>query len=119
MLGASRVHRNLELGRHAAEKLLELEPHKTSNFVLLSNIHAEAASWEEVERVRVLMKKSTVEKQPGCSWIELRNEIHAFVSDSPAHPRAAEICNTLKALTVEMINPGYWSDFKFLLDIFD
>ncbi|KAM4112292.1 hypothetical protein ACJW30_05G130100 [Castanea mollissima] len=116
LLGASRVHRNLELGRHAAEKLLELEPHKTSNYVLLSNMHAESASWEEVERVRVLMKKSRVEKQPGCSWIELRNEICAFLSDSPVHPRASEICKTLKALTAQIRNPGYLSDFSSLLD---
>jgi hypothetical protein len=32
-LGASQVHQNLEFGRHAAEKLLDLEPHKTSNYV--------------------------------------------------------------------------------------
>jgi hypothetical protein len=56
-LGASQVHQNLEFGRHAAEKLLDLEPHKTSNYVLLLHMHAEVGSWEEVERVRVSMKK--------------------------------------------------------------
>ena len=118
LLGASRVHQNLELGRYAAEKLLELEPHKTSNYVLLSHMHAEVGSWEEVERVRVSMKKSRAEKQPGCSWIELKNQIHAFLSGNQLQPRTAEVCKTLTALTAHMRNTGDLSEFKSLLDVF-
>jgi hypothetical protein len=117
-LGASQVHQNLEFGRHAAEKLLDLEPHKTSNYVLLLHMHAKVGSWEEVERVRVSMKKSRVEKQPGCSWIELINQIHAFLSDNQLQPRTTEVCKTLKALTAHLRNPGDLSEFKSLLDVF-
>ncbi|PON77647.1 Pentatricopeptide repeat [Trema orientale] len=57
LLGAARIHRNMELVKYAIEKLSELEPHKASNDVLLSNIHAEIGRWIEVERIRVMMSK--------------------------------------------------------------
>lgn len=117
LLGASRIHRSLELGEYAAEKLLELEPHKASNYVLLSNMHAEAGRWNEVERVRVLMNERRTEKQPGCSWIEHRNRVHAFVSDDPTQPRIAELCSILKTLTAEIRNIDYMSDCKSSMEI--
>jgi pentatricopeptide repeat protein len=104
LLGASRIHRNLKFANYATEKLLELEPDKASNYVLLSKMHAEAGRWDEVERVRVLMKESDMEKQPGCSWIEVRNQVHAFLFDDPVQPRTAEICSVLKSLATEMTN---------------
>lgn len=41
MLGAWHIHHNPELGKLAAEKPFEFEPHKTLNYILLSNMHAE------------------------------------------------------------------------------
>lgn len=115
LLGASRIHRNLEVGKFAADKLFKLEPHKTSNYVLLSNMHADVGRWDEVESVRVLMKESRAEKKPGCSWIELKNQLHLFLSDDLAHPRIGEICSTLITLTAQMRNTCYMSDTNFSL----
>ncbi|PON77646.1 Tetratricopeptide-like helical domain containing protein [Trema orientale] len=67
LLGAARIHRNMELVKYATEKLSELEPHKASNYVLLSYIHAEVDRWNEVERIRVTMSKRKTDKQPGCT----------------------------------------------------
>lgn len=69
LLYACRVYGNLEIGRVAAEKLSKLEPHKSSNYVLLSNLNAEAGRWDEVESTRILMTDRGAEKQPGWSWI--------------------------------------------------
>ncbi|KAI3899926.1 hypothetical protein MKW92_000479 [Papaver armeniacum] len=91
LLGACRMHKNADLGKIASEKLFEYEPHKTSNYVLMSNIHAEAGRWNEVERVRMLMKERRVEKQPGCSWIELKNRIHPFFSDDSAETKTRHL----------------------------
>lgn len=56
-------------------KLLKLEPDKISNYVLSSNIHAEAGRWNELERVRTSMNESRAQKQPGYSWIEDQNQV--------------------------------------------
>jgi len=48
LLGASRLSGNFELGKLAAEYLLELEPDDLSTYVLLSNIYAASGRGNEV-----------------------------------------------------------------------
>ncbi|KAL4382737.1 hypothetical protein AHAS_Ahas04G0263400 [Arachis hypogaea] len=99
LLAACRVHKNLELGRVAAEMLLELEPANASNYVTLSNMFAEAGRWKEVERPRVLMREKQAMKLPGCSLIEIQNQIQSFISDDPSKSRAENIQFILNTLT--------------------
>ncbi|KAL3570595.1 hypothetical protein D5086_027844 [Populus alba] len=41
-LGACRVHGNMDLGKHAAEMILEQDPNDPAAYILLSNLHASA-----------------------------------------------------------------------------
>ena len=117
LLGACRVHKNLELGRFAAERLFELEPHNASNYITLSNMHAEAGRWEEVERVRMLMRGKRAGKQPGCSWIEVQNQIQHFLSHDPAKLRPKNIQIILNTLAAHMRDKCNTSDMKSAFDI--
>ncbi|WRX08231.1 Pentatricopeptide repeat - like 10 [Theobroma cacao] len=117
LLSACKIHGNLELGKIASKKLLEFEPHKTSSSVLLSNMQAEAGRWHEVENMRLMMKENEAEKQPGCSWTEVGNQLHCFLSNRPMQPETAEINSTLKALTSQIKNLDRISDdFAYPLD---
>ncbi|KAJ4968791.1 hypothetical protein NE237_015492 [Protea cynaroides] len=69
LLSACRTHGNLQLAECAAMELINLEPHNSGNYVLLSNIYAEAGRWDEVENIRLLMKGKSVKKAPGHSLI--------------------------------------------------
>ncbi|XP_042512187.1 putative pentatricopeptide repeat-containing protein At5g37570 [Macadamia integrifolia] len=69
LLGACRVHGNVELGEIAAGHLFELEPENTGNYVLLANIYASMNRWDDAERVRKMMSERRIRKSPGCSWI--------------------------------------------------
>ncbi|KAF5946965.1 hypothetical protein HYC85_017193 [Camellia sinensis] len=51
LLGVCRIHGNLELGRKAAENLIELEPQSSAAYVLLSSIYAALGKWESVEKI--------------------------------------------------------------------
>ncbi|XP_048226077.1 pentatricopeptide repeat-containing protein At4g02750 isoform X4 [Ricinus communis] len=104
LLGACRMHRNLELGKFAAQKLLKFEPNSTSHYVLLSNMHAEAGRWSEVQEVRLIMKEISTRKLPGCSWVELKNQVHTFLSDNLTWSTSADIHETLQTLTAQMRN---------------
>ncbi|XP_007215675.1 pentatricopeptide repeat-containing protein At5g15300 [Prunus persica] len=73
LLGACRVHGNVELGRRANERLLEMRRDESGDFVLLSNIYASRGEWRGVEEVRKLMDDSGVKKEPGYSLIETDN----------------------------------------------
>ncbi|XP_021900943.1 pentatricopeptide repeat-containing protein DOT4, chloroplastic-like [Carica papaya] len=80
LLGACRIHGNIELGSWAAENLFKLKPQNCGYYVLVSNMYAEAGEWDEASKVRELMKSRGTKKNPGCSWVQIRDQVHAFVN---------------------------------------
>ncbi|XVE96348.1 hypothetical protein REPUB_Repub02eG0213900 [Reevesia pubescens] len=69
LLGACKLHGDVELGELVAARLFDLEPLNAANYVLLSNIYAAAEQWMDVSLMRNKMKERGVRKIPGCSWI--------------------------------------------------
>ncbi|KAG0456786.1 hypothetical protein HPP92_024574 [Vanilla planifolia] len=86
LLSACRLYGNVDLARLAAQKLFELEPLNTGNYVLLSNIYAAAGRWEDVKALKKKLKKIGSQKVPGSSWIDIRNQTHAFTPGSKLYP---------------------------------
>lgn len=86
LLGASRIHGNVEVGIWAAENLLELKSENPGYYVVLSNLYTEVGRWEEADRVRKLMSSRNVKKNPGCSWVHSEDQIHGFVSGERFDP---------------------------------
>ncbi|XP_021760955.1 pentatricopeptide repeat-containing protein At3g09040, mitochondrial-like [Chenopodium quinoa] len=69
-LNACKLHGDDARGRKAAEKLINLDPHNSSAYILLSSIHASSGNWSEVDSLRRKMKEMGVLKFPGSSWID-------------------------------------------------
>ncbi|XP_028796021.1 pentatricopeptide repeat-containing protein At5g04780, mitochondrial-like [Neltuma alba] len=107
LLGAARIHKNVELGQQAAEMLLAIEPEKSGTHVLLANIYASAGMWENVAKVRKLMKDSKVKKEPGMSWIEVKDKVYTFIVGDRSHYRSAEIYAKLDELCGLLSKAGY------------
>ncbi|KAK9282013.1 hypothetical protein L1049_004924 [Liquidambar formosana] len=115
LLGACRVHNDVDMGRFAANRLFELDPQNPGHYVLMSNIYATAGRWKEVEDIRQMMKIKGVRKDPGISWIEINNELHIFHAGSKMHPQTEEIYSTLRHLTLRIKGLGYIPDTTFIL----
>ena len=81
LLGACRIHGNIELGMWAAEHLFELKPQHCGYYILLSNMYAEAVRWDEANKVRKLMKSRGAKKNPGCSWVQIGDQVHKFLGE--------------------------------------
>uniref|UniRef100_A0A0E0CEU3 Pentacotripeptide-repeat region of PRORP domain-containing protein n=1 Tax=Oryza meridionalis TaxID=40149 RepID=A0A0E0CEU3_9ORYZ len=62
---------NVELGRMAAQRAIELEPNNGTIYVELSNLYARAGLWGEIDQLRELMKDNGLEKDAGLTWVEL------------------------------------------------
>ncbi|KAG5142056.1 hypothetical protein JHK82_017751 [Glycine max] len=92
------LHANIGLAKWAAEKLFTIEPEKNVNYAVMSNIYASHRHWSDVERVRRMMGNKCDARVPGCSWIEITNQVHSFVSNDKIHPKALEMHATLKML---------------------
>ncbi|VVA90584.1 unnamed protein product [Arabis nemorensis] len=69
LLSACRSHGDIKLAEVAAMELVRIEPGNSGNYVLLSNLYAEEGRWEDVEKVRTLMKKKSLRKSTGQSTI--------------------------------------------------
>lgn len=83
LLGACRVHGDIELGRRANEQLLKMGKDESGDYVLLSNIYASQGVWDGVEKVRKLMDDGGVKKEAGCSLIDADNSfLMNFLFDS-------------------------------------
>ncbi|KAJ4714308.1 Pentatricopeptide repeat-containing protein [Melia azedarach] len=108
ILGACQIHRNPDIAQLAANHLFELEPHAIGNYILLSNIYASVGRWNNVLRVRKLMKEKGLKKNPGCSWMEgKKGEIHEFLAGDLTHPRSIEIKQALQDLLDRLRANGY------------
>ncbi|XP_057454662.1 pentatricopeptide repeat-containing protein At2g46050, mitochondrial [Lotus japonicus] len=99
-IGSCKLHANIGLAEWAAEKLFIIEPEKSVNYAAMSNIYASQRDWCDVERVRKMIGDKGDAKVPGCSWIEVANQVHSFVSRDKTHPKALEMYATLKMLHV-------------------
>uniref|UniRef100_A0A0E0P9G0 DSP-PTPase phosphatase fused to NAD+ Kinase domain-containing protein n=1 Tax=Oryza rufipogon TaxID=4529 RepID=A0A0E0P9G0_ORYRU len=102
LLGACRLHKNIDMGEWAAGKLFELDPDNSGPYVLLSNMYAELGKWADVFRVRRSMKHRGVSKQPGCSWIEIGRKVNVFLARDNIHPCRNEIHDTLRIIQMQM-----------------
>eukprot|EP01018_Ginkgo_biloba_P006262 Gb_02503 [translate_table: standard] len=108
------THGNIKLGKRAAERLFEMEPQSAATYVLLSNTYAAARRWDDMANVRKIMKDRGVKKEPGCSWIEVKNKLHTFVAGDRSHPQTEEINEMLEILAGKMKEAGYLPDISCL-----
>ncbi|CAD5179420.1 unnamed protein product [Musa acuminata subsp. malaccensis] len=112
LLGACRVHGNLEIANIAAESLFKLDPKNGARYTMLSNIYAAAGLWDDVRRVRLLMKEKRLQKDPGYSWLEVRSAKHMFVAYDKSHYQAEEIYSLLATLVDHMIDARDSVEYK-------
>ncbi|GMH28739.1 hypothetical protein Nepgr_030582 [Nepenthes gracilis] len=70
LLGACRIHNNVELARFAAEALMKLEPESSAPYVLLHNMYADVEQWENAAEVRKMLERSNIKKECASSWVD-------------------------------------------------
>nr|AKH05150.1 chlororespiratory reduction 21 [Erodium foetidum] len=107
LLASCKEKHETELGEYLAEQLLQVEPDNAGNYIALSNVYASAENWNVVTQVRNVMKEKGLYKKPGCSWIQVGQELNVFVACDVSHPKTEEIYATIALLGMEMHSTGY------------
>nr|XP_043637643.1 pentatricopeptide repeat-containing protein At1g74600, chloroplastic [Erigeron canadensis] len=69
LLAACKVHGDVEIGKLAAEKFIELESSSDVGYVAISNICADFGLCEKVSKIRNEMKGTRIKKQSGWSYV--------------------------------------------------
>ncbi|XP_022891201.1 putative pentatricopeptide repeat-containing protein At1g68930 [Olea europaea var. sylvestris] len=115
LLSSCRNRGNLEIGRWAAECLLELDPHNPAGYVLLASMYAAKGKWDQVSQLRRGMRDKGVKKEPGFSWIKYKNVVHIFSADDKSNPFSNQIYEEMDKLNYKMIKEGYVPDTSSVL----
>ncbi|KAM7269394.1 hypothetical protein ACFE04_024891 [Oxalis oulophora] len=100
LLSGCWTHRNVELGKVAAEKVRHLDPDDTSGYVLLFNLYASVGKWEEAARFRKMMAERNLRKELGCSWITVKDKVHRFIVGDKRHSETKLIYSKLEEFDI-------------------
>ncbi|KAK9279266.1 hypothetical protein L1049_012945 [Liquidambar formosana] len=107
LLGACKIHGNVELAECAIEQLIQLDHEDGGYLAIMSNIYANAGRWDDVAKVRQLMREKGINKLRGCSSIEINGEIHEFGVEENIHPRTKEIYDMLDEISKYLRMAGH------------
>lgn len=113
ILSASMKHNNVVMGHTAGLRAIELAPQDSSCYVLLSNIYAKAGRWDDVSKVRSLMRKRRVRKIPGCSSILADGKVHEFlVGKAMDVGYNQSVLSMLEEIVCKLKSEGYEPDLN-------
>lgn len=107
LLSACAIHGAADKAWSMATRLLKIEPHDDTAYVILANVLSAAGRWDDVAKVRWRMKDGRVKKRGGRSWIEVQGKVHVFVAGEWKHERSMEIYHKLEELREEITKLGY------------
>ncbi|KAJ8624821.1 hypothetical protein MRB53_033351 [Persea americana] len=104
LLNACVINGELGMGERIAERILELglEDFDGSVYVVMSNIYAKVAKWDEVGKVREVMVNKGVKKACGHSFVEVNGIVHKFLVGDTTHPHTNEIYRLLHRIAQEI-----------------
>ena len=115
LLSACKMHGNTEIGESGAKILVDCGRADSRTCILLSNVYALSGRWKEAAKVRAKMEESGMLKEPGCSSIEVNNEIHEFLLRDIRHPQREVIYKKLKELNRVLKLEGYLPSTEMVL----
>ncbi|GMI68218.1 hypothetical protein like AT3G51320 [Hibiscus trionum] len=76
LLISCRFREGVSVGERIARYLIEKEPKNFSYYQLLLNVYAVAGQWEDVGRVKQLMKDRGIDRVAGCNLVDLKDIVH-------------------------------------------
>nr|GEU29491.1 pentatricopeptide repeat-containing protein At5g66520-like [Tanacetum cinerariifolium] len=97
LLSACESHKQIELAKRAAERLMLLE-NDSGAYVLMSNLYSSTNDVDSLQMTRKLMKAQGLDKLPGCSSIEFGGAVNEFVAGEKTHHQIEEIHTLLENL---------------------
>ncbi|XP_022133317.1 pentatricopeptide repeat-containing protein At4g19191, mitochondrial isoform X2 [Momordica charantia] len=102
LLGACKIHRNMQIGEYVSRNLFELQPQVAVSFVEMANIYASVGRWDRVADMRKMMRSNKVRKSPGKSTVQVNGKSHVFIVEDRGHHDSLLIYAVLENLTLQL-----------------
>ncbi|XP_059461610.1 pentatricopeptide repeat-containing protein At4g21065-like isoform X2 [Corylus avellana] len=109
LIAGCRSHGNSELAFYAADQLLKLKPKHTETYVLLLNMYLSAGRWQDVSRLRKVMRDEKLGKLQDWSWISIKDKVYSFKPNDKSNFHSADIYESLENLLDRAKSLGYES----------
>ncbi|XP_007032614.2 PREDICTED: pentatricopeptide repeat-containing protein At5g15340, mitochondrial [Theobroma cacao] len=107
LLGSCSAHGKLQLGEHALQRLIEMDPHNTEYHILLSNMYALAGKRDQANALRTVLKTKGIRKVPGMSSIHVDGQVHQFSAGDKSHSKTQDIYLMLDNMIQRLRSAGY------------
>lgn len=115
-MSACKIHKLVELADDVAKKLLPLETDKSSVYVSLFNIYADAGMWDKVKQLRLRFGEKGLHKSAGFSSIEVDKKVYVFTSKTRLASLFTELETVWISVTEHMRKFGHVHDMSFALN---
>ncbi|KAF9594360.1 hypothetical protein IFM89_030489 [Coptis chinensis] len=102
--GACRTHKNSKVAEYAAQNLLDLDPTSAAGYVQLANVYTAMNKWDQVSRVRQLMKDNKVVKSP--RYPDLDFALHDYLIPDLPHAHNSTCSGVLINGKVHVFHKG-------------
>lgn len=76
LLSSCRFSEGVTVGERIATSLIAKEPKNFTYYQLLLNVYAVAGQWEDVAKMKQIMKEKGIERVAGCNLLDLKNIVH-------------------------------------------
>ncbi|GMH18364.1 hypothetical protein Nepgr_020205 [Nepenthes gracilis] len=116
LLSACWFWMDTEMAERVAQKIFALDCKSISAYVIISNMYAKLGRWGEKMRLRKILRGLQVKKNPGCSWIEVNNSVHAFAAEDQTHPSSNLVYETLRNLVASIYPSVEFGEVHGLLE---
>ncbi|XP_062198443.1 pentatricopeptide repeat-containing protein At2g36730-like [Phragmites australis] len=105
LLSACQLHSSkdcIDIADKVQRRLLELEPKRSGNYVIVANIYSDVGSWDKAAKARRVMREGGMNKMAGESCVEVGGRIQRFISGDDSCPGFDRACRILHELNINM-----------------
>ncbi|KAH7652697.1 TPR-like protein [Dioscorea alata] len=119
LLAACKVHKNADIAKFAAEKLLALDPENSGAYSALANVYSACGRWNDAAKIWKSMKDKGVKKEQGFSWLQIKNKVHVFQAEDVHHPQRDAIYEMAAKIWKEIKKAGFVPNTQSVLHDID
>lgn len=107
LLSMSRLLGRVDIAAEASDWLIRANQQVAGAYVTMSNTFTLVGDWRNANNIRFQMKRDGIRKEPGCSWINVRDSSYVFYSGKLGFWRCEEVVALLREMELRMKERGY------------
>ncbi|XP_078435491.1 putative pentatricopeptide repeat-containing protein At5g52630 [Wolffia australiana] len=112
LISGCRTHGNAELGFFAADRLLERGGKSSETYMQLMSMYVAAERWQDVSRIRKMMKQEKVPGIKDWSWVTIKGKVYSFGADDRSHSLSEQMIRLLESLYQRAAEEMGWASSR-------